>query len=212
MCLNKGNVVRLCAIFGFLGVVVAPLEAQRLIPQIGVYSAVEAPGSVQGPAGAYDIARYESTLAYGGAIEFGGDTGVGLRFSGLYAPKAETAISGSGCVTGCPADVDLLSVMGSLVVRPLGNVFFLEPYLVGGGGLKRFNFEPEGFGDGVGQVFSDASEWGGLLGVGAEVNFGGLTVITEVADHFHWSDRGIVNGDKTRMDDFFFTVGLVLGR
>lgn len=212
MRLRMKNVGKLCAFVALAGAAVAPLEAQRLIPQIGLYSAVEAPGSVRGPAGAYDIAKYESTLAYGGAIEFGGETGVGLRVSGLYAPKAETAISGSGCVTGCPADVDLLSVMGSLVVRPLGNVFFVEPYLVGGGGLKRFDFEPEGFGDGVGQVFSDESEWAGILGLGAEVDLGGLTVVTEVADHFHWSDRGIVNGDKVRMDDFFFTVGLVLGR
>lgn len=190
----------------------APLEAQRLIPQIGLYSAVEAPGSVQGPRGAYEIGKYGSTLAYGGAIEFGGRKGVGLRVAGLYAPKAETAISGSGCQVGCPADVDLLSVTGSLVVRPLGNVFFIQPYLIGGGGLKRFDFEPEGFGDGVGQVFSDESEWAGLLGIGTDVNLGGVGFVMEVADHFHWSDRGIPGGDRTRMDDFFFTVGLVLGR
>lgn len=214
MSLNvrRGVAVGVMAAVAFLGAL-APLEGQvRLIPQIGVYSAVEDPGAVQGVGGAYEIGKYESTLAYGGSLEFGGDRGASFRFSGLYAPEAETIVSGLGCQAGCPAGVDLLSVTGSLVFRPLGELFFLQPYVLAGGGLKRFDYEPENFGEGIGQVFSDESEWAGLLGIGAEVDLGGAAFTFEVSDHFHWTDRGIVNGDRVRMDDFFFTVGLILGR
>lgn len=193
-------------------VLAAPATAQiRFIPQIGVYSAVEDPGSVRGVSGLYDIGRYESTFAFGGAVEFAGDRSLGFRLGALYASEAETAVTGLGCSTGCPAGVDLLSFTGALVVRPLQDVLFVEPYLVAGGGLKRFDFEPNDFGDGVGQIFSDDSEWAGILGVGATVDLGGLAVNLEVADHFHWSDLGIPESESRRMDDFFFTLGFVLG-
>ena len=197
-----------------LGQAFAPVEAQaqvRLIPQIGVYSAVEAPGSVQGVNGAYEIGKYESTTAYGAALEFGGDQGVGFRVGGLYAPKAETVVSGLGCQTGCPAGVDLLSVHGALVIRPLGRIFLVEPYLVAGGGLKRFDYNPEDLGDGIGQIFSDESKGAGILGIGAAVGLGGAALTFELSDHFHWADPNLDNVGRTRMDDFFFTVGLALG-
>ncbi|MDH3223323.1 MAG: hypothetical protein OEO23_06375 [Gemmatimonadota bacterium] len=193
----------------------APGHAQvRFIPQIGVYSAVDDPGSIRGASGLYDIGRYESTFAFGGAIEFAGNESLGFRLGGLYTDEAETAvtaISGVGCETGCAAGVDLLSVHGALVVRPLRNLLFVEPYALVGGGLKRFDFEPHDFGDGVGRLFNDESEWAGLLGIGAGVDLGGWALALEVTDHFHWSDLGMPGGDRRRMDDFFFTMGFVLG-
>ena len=186
----------------------------RFIPQIGVYSAVQDPGRIRGASGLYDIGRYESTFAFGGAVEFAGSESLGFRLGGLYASEAETAltqVSGVGCETGCPAGVDLLSVHGALVVRPLRHLLFVEPYALVGGGLKRFDFEPNDFGDGVGQIFSDESEWAGLLGIGAAVDFGGWALRLEVTDHFHWSDLGIPDAESERMDDFFFTAGIVLG-
>ena len=182
----------------------------RLIPQIGVYSAVEDPGRVQGASGLYEIGKYESTFAYGGALEFAAGRGLGIRLGALYASEAETVVSGFGCQTGCPAGVDLLSVNGAFVIRPL-RLPLVQPYLSAGGGLKRFDFEPEDLGDGVGQVFSDESEWAGVLGLGAEVGLGLARVAVEVTDHFHWSDREIPGAERDRRDDFFFTVGLVLG-
>ena len=204
------------ALFGVIALgsqfVAAPIEGQvRLIPQIGVYSAVDEPGSVQGLNGAYEIGKYESTTAYGAALEFGAGQGVSFRVGGLYAPEAENVVSGVGCQTGCPAGVDLLSVNAALVVRPLGRIFLLEPYLVAGGGLKRFNYEPEDLGDGIGQIFSDESKGAGLLGVGASLSLGAAVLTVELADHFHWADKGIDGLDRTRMDDFFFTLGVVLG-
>ena len=187
----------------------------RFVPQIGVYSAVDDPGSIRGASGLYDIGRYESTLAYGASVEFAGKESVGFRLGGLYASEAETAVTavtGVGCETGCPAGVDLLSITGAVILRPFRDLPVARPYLVAGGGLKRFDFEPNDFGDGVGQVFSDESEWAGLLGIGAEVDLGGLAVTLEVADHFHWSDFGVPGAESRRMDDFFFTAGLILGR
>ena len=185
----------------------------RFIPQIGVYSAVEDPGRIRGASGLYDIGRYESTFTFGGALEFAGNNSLGFRLGGLYASEAETtltAVTGVGCETGCPAGVDLLSVHGALVVRPFRDVFFVEPYALVGGGLKRFDFDPNDFGDGVGQVFSDESEWAGLLGIGAGIDLGGWALALEVTDHFHWSDLGVPEEGDRRMDDFFFTAGIVL--
>ncbi|NNF28468.1 MAG: hypothetical protein HKN73_14685 [Gemmatimonadetes bacterium] len=204
-------------VMGVLALAMLPLEGTaqvRFLPQIGVYSAVQDPGRIRGASGLYDIGRYESTLAYGGAIEFAGSRSLGFRLGGLYASEAETAITsvtGAGCETGCPAGVDLLSLHGAFVVRPLRDVLFLEPYALIGGGLKRFDFDPNDFGDGVGQVFSDESEWAGLLGVGAGVDLGGWALMLEVADHFHWTDFGVPDGESQRLDDFFFTAGIVLG-
>ena len=191
------------------------IEGQvRFIPQIGVYSAVDDPGSIRGASGLYDIGRYESTFAYGASVEFAGRESVGFRLGGLYVSEAETAVTavtGVGCETGCRAGVDLLSVTGAVILRPFRDLPVAQPYVVAGGGLKRFNFDPNDFGDGVGQIFSDESEWAGLLGVGAEVDLGGFALTLEVADHFHWSDFGISGAESRRMDDFFFTAGIVLG-
>lgn len=184
------------------------LAQTRLIPQIGVYSNVAEPGKVQGPSGAYDIGRHESATAYGLGIEFASRESVSFRIGGLYVPDAGAAAG--ECASLCDGP-DLFSAVGTLVVRPLGKVLFLEPYVVGGAGAQRFQFGDEGLGNQIANVVDDGSVWIGVLGVGAEVDLGGPTVLLELVDHFHKARVRLPGQDRDRIDDFYFTVGLSLG-
>lgn len=206
--INVIGVLGLMAAFLAVGAGTDSLEAQtRFVPQIGVYSNVADPGSVRGASGAYDIGRHESSTVYGGSVDFGAGRGLSFRIGGLFAPDA-VPLAGD-CLGDCEAD--LFSATGSFAVRPFGNLLFFEPYMVAGAGVQRFQSGAEGFGDQVTNVFEDGSVWVGVLGIGAEVDLGGPTVLLELVDHFHRSRIRLPGEERDRIDDFYFTVGLSLG-
>jgi hypothetical protein len=115
------------------------------------------------------------TLGLGLNIDFGW-----LRGSMAYATGAtisDDGVSGEGDI----GDGSVLAVAADLVVRPLPRVL-VQPYLLGGIGLKRqdFSFESDGLGENP--LPSDRTDFAWHVGVGADVMLGRIGVMAEITD------------------------------
>ena len=100
-----------------------------------------------------------------------------------------------------------------MALRPLPSLLLIQPYLLLGGGVKRYDFTRDDLlGEGLRSVLSDQNQLTGHLGLGAEVNLGLLRLVGEITDlvsRFE-VDEGLGDGEGLQ-HDVFFTVGLVIG-
>lgn len=183
-------------------------HAQRLIPQVGLYVPVSSLGEVDGVDGAIDLGKKESTRAYGLGLEWGAGNILSLRGNVGYATSSDVAIRGVGCAT-CTSRSTMLTLTGGVVARPF-RLLLLEPYVVAGMGLKRYDFSGSDFDQGFDLVVDDRNERTWLLGVGGELNLGFVSGIVEVADYFSDYDTGGPAGPQRR-HDFVVSLGLAFG-
>lgn len=186
-----------------LSVLVAPTGAEaqfRLVPQVGLYAAT---AEFPPPESAVEFGKRESSLAFGLALELGG-----IRLSGLHATESEVPIDGLGC-TECARSTVTTATL-ALVIRPLPSLGVAEPFVVLGGGVKRYDFTREDLGDeGTEAVLSDSNDLTAHFGVGLDLGLGGIRGRLEVQDLMSRFDaEGI---EPEFQHDLFFTVGLVLG-
>ena len=184
-------------------------EAQfRIIPQAGLYASVSDLGTVDSSDGIRNVGDQESSLAYGLTLEFSSDNLLALRLSGLFGSDSEVPVRGIGCSgSACDLRSTLLGVSASAVLRPIGPGSRLRPYLLAGGGLKRYDFEFSSDSN-LDDAFGDESIAAGVLGLGFDWNMGLLKGNLELVDYI----SGSVLEDGDRQHDFFLTVGLILGR
>jgi hypothetical protein len=172
----------------------------RLIPQVGLYAPTTELPSLDG---AVDFGKRESSLAFGVAVEL-----ASLRVGVLHATEGEIPIDGVGC-TDC-ARSTLTTATASLVIRPLPEIALVRPFVLLGGGVKRYGFTADDLDDeGVEAVLSDENDLTGHLGLGAELGLGGLSVLVEVQDLVSRFDAEGV--DARFQHDLFFTIGVALG-
>jgi len=181
-------------------------EAQtRVIPQIGLYVPANSFGEVSdgGFDGAIELGKKESTRAYGLGLEWGGGGFVGLRGNLAYATSSNVPISGVGCGV-CASRSTMMALTGGIVVRPL-RLLFIEPYLIGALGVKRYDFSRSQ----IGEVFlDDRNVRTYQLGVGGELDLGPLSGIVEISDFV--SDRAVqIPGE--RQHDFIVSFGIGFG-
>jgi hypothetical protein len=191
----------------------SPASAQlRLIPQVGLYqpfTELPSPGS-----GFNDIKR-KGSFAFGASIELGQPDNVSFRVNVLHATESEVPVSQVtvGCQSDC-ARSTLTSATATFVIRPLPNIILVRPYLLAGGGVKRYDYTKQDFQqEGLRSLFSDQNQLTGHLGLGAEVNLGLVRLVGEVADLVSKYDNGqntSTSSDQLQ-NDVFMTVGLVIG-
>ncbi len=194
-----------------LAVMMAALIAQdvdgqtRLIPQVGLYVPANSFGEVSdgGFDGAVELGKKESTRAYGLGLEWGGGGFVGLRGNLAFATSSNVPIRGVGCAV-CSSRSTMLALTGGLVVRPF-RLLFIEPYLIGGLGVKRYDFSTSDIGD---AFLDDQNVRTYQLGVGGELDLGPLSGIVEISDFV--SDRG-AQLPVGRQHDFIVSVGIGIG-
>lgn len=99
----------------------------------------------------------------------------------------------------------LLAAAADIVLRPIPRLLGLQPYLLGGVGLKRnsYNFEDQGlpvdFKD-----YKSKSDFSLHWGVGADFMFGRIGVMAEVNDFVTYTDK------KFGTHDAFGVIGLRL--
>jgi len=186
----------------------APGTSQlRVIPQAGLYASVSDLGTVDTPDGARTVGEQETSLAFGLTLETASDSPMSLRITGLYGSDSEVPVGGIGCSgTACDLRSTLLVVSASAVLRPVPAGFPLRPYVLVGGGFKRYDFEFDSDSQ-LDDAFGDESLATGVLGVGFDWNLGILRGNFELADYI----SGSVLEDGDRQHDFFLTVGLILG-
>lgn len=206
-----GRILAVALALALLGLAasVSPAAAQlRLIPQAGLYAPVTDLGTVSSGGDAVDVGKRSSSFAWGAGLELGGGDGTGLRVTGLYGTDGEVPVEGVGCDPAtCRSRSTVLALSGAVVLRPLPTLVVVRPYLVLGGGLKRYDFEVEN-GDDVREAFEDGSKGTAHLGAGLEVNLGGLRGTVEVTD---FASGAALEGADGTQHDFFVTVGLVIG-
>lgn len=182
------------------------VDAQRLIPQIGLYVPVNGLGQVAGVGGAYDLGKKESTRAYGLGIEFGSGS-IGLRGSVAYATDSKFPISGVGC-TACAGRSSMLAATGGVVLRPF-RLFFIEPYFLGGLGIKHYELSSSNLEGLIEGELESRTDRAYQLGIGGELGLGVLSAMIELSD---FVSRYETAADGSRnQHDFILTIGLALG-
>ncbi len=184
-------------------------EGQRIVPSIGMYVPVSDLGAIQGVDGAIDLGKKEASRAYGLALEWGAGRIVSLRGNVAYATDSGVPISGVGCAT-CASRSTMLALTGGVVFRPI-RLLFVEPYVVLGTGLKRYDFSSTDFENGFDVVLKDRNERTYVFGVGGELNLGVMSGIIEISDYFSDYDSGLGAGPERR-HDFIVSIGIGFGR
>lgn len=186
----------------------APGNAQsRLIPQVGLYAGISDLGTVETTDGIRKVGEQETSLAYGLTLDMASAKTVGFRVTGIYGSDSEVPVGGIGCEGAeCDLRSTVLGVSASAVLRPFAGGGNLGPYLLAGGGLKRYDFDFESDSP-LKDAFGDESKATLVLGVGFEWNLGLIKGNVELADYVSSS---VVDGGD-RQHDFFLTLGLILG-
>lgn len=155
--------------------VAAPASAQgrlSVTPLIGGYIPGDDIYDVADAAERVSIEK-EATLAFGLNVEFGM-----LRGSLAYATGA--AISEEG-QSGDIGEGSVLAATADVVLRPIPRMIIVQPYLLGGVGLKRTDYDWAS--QGIADAFpDDQSDFTLHLGVGADVMLGPMGLVVEVSD------------------------------
>jgi len=201
--------IRFFAAFLFVGFLLpASSQAQiRVIPQGGLYASVSDLGTVDSADGVRTVGEQETSLAYGITLESVSDGPFSLRLTGLYGSGSEVPVGGIGCTgTACDLRSTLLAVSAGAVLRLFPGNLPLRPYVLAGGGIKRYDFEFSEDSQ-LEDAFGDGTQASGVLGVGFDWNLGILKGNFEITDYV----SGSILEDGDRQHDFFLTLGLILG-
>ncbi|MGH7445650.1 MAG: outer membrane beta-barrel protein [Longimicrobiales bacterium] len=160
--------------------VAAPAQAQgrlTVTPLIGGYIPGNDIQEIADGAEQVSIDK-EATLGLGLNVELGW-----LRGSVAYASGAKITADSSGTpgVEGEIGEGSVLAAAADLVLRPIPRLIIVQPYLLGGVGLKRTDYEWES--EGVADAFpEDQSDFTLHVGVGADVMLGPVGLVVEVTD------------------------------
>src|SRR5690606_27209577 len=135
----------------------AGASAQRIqvVPRAGVFVSGSSLGEVREGTEAIE-ADLEGGLGVGLGIEFGMPLSpFGFRAGFDYATDSKISASGINEASG-EAGAKLLAVAGDLVFRPLPRLLVVQPYLLAGAGVKRYDFEVSELGSGAANIFSES--------------------------------------------------------
>lgn len=181
----------------------------RILPQAGLYAPVSDLGSVSTVDGARTVGERESSFAYGAALELGPADGTTFRITGLYGSDGELPVGDVGCTSAeCSVRSTVVNLTGSVVLRPIPRLVLVQPYLVAGGGLKRYDYDFDGDTSLRDALGDDANELTGQLGVGADWTLGIINGTVEISDFVSGS---VLDDGGDTQHDFFVTVGLYIG-
>lgn len=187
----------------------AGASAQRIqvVPRAGVFVSGSSLGEVREGTEAIK-ADLEGGLGVGLGIEFGMPLSpFGFRAGFDYATDSKISASGINEASG-EAGAKLLAVAGDLVFRPLPRLLVVQPYLLAGAGVKRYDFEVSELGSGAENIFSESQTDFALHGgAGLDVSLGAIALRAEVSDYVSWFELGS-GGEKEMQNDVFATVGL----
>jgi hypothetical protein len=198
---------------------ISSLEGQiRLVPAVGLYTPLSDLGEVRDEAGVslIEAGRRSSTLAYGGAMEWGGSRQiVALRLELLYGTSSDVPLRSVGC-GDCELRSHLLAGTLGFVVRPFGALGPLHPYVLAGAGGKRYGFDwaelqDEGFRD----YFRGQTRPAAQLGAGAHLRLGALEPRLELKALVSRFEAAASSSHAVGSDDrqlgLFLTFSLPLG-
>lgn len=179
-----------------------------LIFQAGYYVPTEDLGTLMG-AGfeqAVDFGERERSFAYSLGLELAVSGPISGRATLAYATTADLAVV-EGMCPECEARNNVLHATAALVFRPLPSGLAIQPYLLGGGGVKHYDLAS--LDEFQRSPLHDQTRRTLLIGAGLEVRMGPFRVVTELSDYISpvFSDHDM----ETTQNDLFLTAGLMLG-
>lgn len=174
----------------------ASAQLVKITPKVGGHFSSSSIASIEDDAGnAFNLGeRSVSSFAFGANAEIGAPGfPLGLRGDVVLATGNEATLDTE------QLESTLLGASGSLVLRPLSMLPFVDPYLLGGGGFTSTSYDASQF---QGDLPTDR-EFALHTGVGTDISLGGTRLQVEATDY--------VTGIDTDFDvqhDIFVTAGL----
>lgn len=145
-----------------------------ITPTIGAYIPASDFYELRDEADALRVDR-DAALALGLNVEFGWLRGTLAYASG--ARLTEDGVEGESEI----GEGTLLIAAADLVLRPIPRIVVVQPYLLGGVGVKNTSYDFDS--DGIGAAFpDDETDLALHVGLGADLMFGGIGVVAEFTD------------------------------
>lgn len=208
----KSGTTALALLAGCLSMALAPEPARGqggfLIFQAGYYVPTEDLGTLAdaGFGEAVDFGKRERSFAYSLGLELAISGPISGRATLAYGTTADLPVEAGMCPE-CKARNNLLNATAALVFRPLPAGLAIQPYLLGGGGVKHYDLAS--LDELRRSPLNDQTRRTLLLGAGIEIRLGPVRVVTELSDYI--SPMFADNDVETTQNDLFLTAGLMLG-
>ncbi len=150
------------------------------------------------------IKNMSGAFAWGVAAELGLP---GLPFSlraNVDATTKKTVSPATGITTGT-VDQTMMTIFGDLVFRPLPKLILIQPYVMAGLGVKRYNYSLSDPSDLFQRSFTNRSDMAYHLGVGLDIG----PLVVEANDYMN--NYAFDGGGSKFQHDVFIMAGLRLG-
>ena len=200
----------------------APAAAQipglevSLVPKVGFYSpatdlqtAADAAGEIVDDRG--------GSLALGLALDLGVPLSpLNVRVGFDYVTASEfTYADDSDPMTAfeTTGEQTMLAIAGDVVLRPIPKLLIVQPYLLAGAGVKRYDFSfPEAAeSNDADEAFpDDATDFTVHAGIGLDVGLGPIALVAELSDYVSWYEAEGADGSEMQ-HDLFLMAGLRVG-
>lgn len=150
------------------------------------------------------VKSMSGAFAWGVAAELGLP---GLPFSlraNVDATTKKTVSPATGITSGS-VDQTMMTIFGDVVFRPLPKIILLQPYVMAGLGVKRYNYSLSDPSSLFQQSFTDRNDLAYHLGVGLDIG----PFVVEVNDYMN--SYKFDGGGSKFQQDVFIMAGLRLG-
>ena len=192
-----------------LAAVAVPAQAQiSVVPKIGFYS----------PAADLEAAREaagEIVDERGGSLALGLAAELGMFRVGFdYVTASEfTWADTTGADVEASGEQTMLALTGDVILRPIPRILILEPYLLAGAGVKRydFSFEDASGDTEIEEAFPEsATDFTVHAGLGVDVDVGPIALVVELSDYVSWYEAEGADGSEMQ-NDLFIMAGVRVG-
>ena len=199
----------------------APVAAQipgldvSLVPKVGFYSPATDLQTAADAAGAIVDDRGGS-LALGLALDLGVPLSpLNVRVGFDYVTASEfTYADTTGAELEANGEQTMLAITGDVVLRPVPKLLIVQPYLLAGAGVKRYDFEFAEAADAdtdIEDAFPDSqTDFTVHAGIGLDVGLGPIALVAELSDYISWYEAEGAGGSELQ-NDLFIMAGVRLG-
>lgn len=172
----------------------ASAQLVKITPKVGAHFADASVRNIDDQVGTTISERSVSSFAFGANAEIGAPGfPLGLRADVVLGTGNEATLDTE------QLESTLVGVSGSLVLRPLSMLPFVDPYLLGGGGFTSTSYDATQF---EGDLPTDR-EFALHTGLGTDISLGGTRLQVEATDYITGFDT-----DFDVQHDIFVTAGL----
>ena len=197
----------------------APLAAQvpgislELVPKVGFYTpatdlqaAADAAGEIVDDRG--------GSLALGLALDIGAALSpLNVRVGFDYVTASEfTYADTTGADLEANGEQTMLAIAGDVILRPIPKLLIVQPYLLAGAGVKRydFSFADAAEGSDVEEAFPESqTDFTVHAGLGVDLGLGPVALVAELSDYVSWYEAE--GGESEMQHDLFIMAGLRVG-